>query len=76
LAALIALTTAYGAPAGIVALKPGPMVAVFAGGAGSPAGAPGTGVAVVVVVVCPAAGPAAMSAPTSSVAASPSRRPW
>jgi hypothetical protein len=56
----------------------GRIVATFVGVGGAPIGAPGSVVVVVVVVVVvwPEAGPAAISAPTSSVAASPSRRPW
>jgi hypothetical protein len=48
LAALIARATTPGVPGGTLALPPGKIVAVFAGAAGAPAGAPG--IAVVVVV--------------------------
>src|SRR5215217_6839867 len=52
----------------MLALPPGRMVARFAGGAGWPTGAPGTGVVVVVVVpsVCPPAGATAQSESAST----------
>src|SRR5262249_42021735 len=48
------------APAGMLALPPGRIVATFALG-GAPTGAPGTGVVVVVPSSCPAADAAAIS---------------
>ena len=73
LAAWIARTTESGAPAGMLALPPGRMVAVVAGPV-DPDGAPGTPVVVVVPSVWAAAGAAAASTAANTNPANPSFR--